>query len=311
MIACTKLRNTKPNRPEKIMDHPTKLRRPWLALLLSLLTPGLGQLYNGQTGKAVKFLIAWLFLLLVWQWVVLLAAFPGLLITIIALLAFGLFAIIDAFRSARRLQKITLRPYNRWYVYIVLILVFAVVGEISDDRIVANYKIPSGGLAPTIMPGDHIMADARSYGFRIPFTDAKVFAGPVQRGDLAIFPFPDDPSVDYIKRVIAVGSDTIRGQGTRVYLNGEILDEPYAYYDPGSLARKNSRTYLNFVPISVPEGKLFVMGDNRLNSQDSRIWGFVDASTVKGKALFVYWSHDPFVGWINGYHLERIGTDLQ
>ena len=193
-------------------------------------------------------------------------------------------------------------------------LVFAVaIAMVVRTFVIAPFKIPSGSMIPTIQVGDHIFATMFSYGVPVPFTDIKLFSREVHRGDIIIFPYPLDPSVDYIKRVIAREGETVAVRNGKVLINGDVLNESYAYYDESIMAqyRRQGRSLPDFGPVRVPPGHLFVMGDNRLNSSDSRVWGFVSESAVKGKGQIVYWSHDPREGWMGGYHLSRIGTLLQ
>ncbi len=178
----------------------------------------------------------------------------------------------------------------------------------------APFKIPSSSMVPTIQVGDHIFATMFSYGIPVPFTDIKLFPQPVERGDIVIFPYPKDPAVDYIKRVVALGGETVEVQGKTVLINGKPLAEPYAYYDPAreSVFGVKCEGLAFCGPVQVPPGHLFVMGDNRLDSADSRVWGFVDERTVKGKGRIVYWSHDPTEDLLAlaGYRFERLGSVL-
>jgi signal peptidase I len=213
--------------------------------------------------------------------------------------------------SLLRLERfIPNRSLREW----VDALVFAVViAAIVRTFIVAPFKIPSGSMYPTIEVGDHIFATMFSYGLPVPFTDIKLAPRPVQRGDIVIFPFPADPSVDYIKRVIGTGGETVEMRGEQVYINDKPISEPYAYYDPHVLRARQltGAPPPHFGPVRVPEGKLFMMGDNRFNSSDSRYWGFVDEKTVKGKGWVVYFSHDPEDGWLTGYRFGRIAHAIQ
>jgi signal peptidase I len=213
--------------------------------------------------------------------------------------------------SLLRLERIIPnRSLREW----VDALVFAVViAAIVRTFIIAPFKIPSGSMVPTIEVGDHIFATMFSYGIPVPLTDVKLAPTPVKRGDIVIFPFPADPSVDYIKRVIGTGGDTVEMRGEQVYVNGQPLDEPYAYYDPHVLRARqlSGQTPPRFGPVSVPPGKLFMMGDNRFNSSDSRFWGFVDEKTVRGRGWVIYFSHDPEDGLLAGYRLDRIAHTIQ
>ena len=201
------------------------------------------------------------------------------------------------------------RAVREWIEALLFALVIA---SIVRTFLFAPFKIPSGSMIPTIEVGDHIFATMYSYGLPVPFSEAKLFEQPIRRGDIVIFPYPLEPSVDYIKRVIALGGETVEVRGTRVTVDGRELDQPYAYYDPEIVEeyRRVGRSLPEFGPVRVPEGQVFVMGDNRLNSSDSRVWGYVDESAIKGRGQIVYWSHDPRAGWLGGYHLGRIGTVL-
>lgn len=193
-------------------------------------------------------------------------------------------------------------------------LIFAfVIAMIVRSFLFAPFKIPSGSMIPTIEVGDHIFATMFSYGLHIPFTDARLFPRTPERGDIVIFPFPGDPSTDYIKRVIARGGEIVEVRGKEVWVNGKVLDEPYAYYDPAKEAAFGVKCEgLRYCgPLTVPPGHLFVMGDNRLDSADSRVWGFVDENTVKGRGRIIYWSHDPRESLLGGYRLGRIGMLLR
>lgn len=213
--------------------------------------------------------------------------------------------------SLLRLERlIPNRSVREW----VDALIFAgVIALVVRTFIIAPFKIPSASMYPTIEVGDHIFATMFSYGIPVPFTDTKLVSEPIERGDIVIFPFPADPSVDYIKRVVGLGGETVEMHGDQVLIDGKPLDEPYAWYDPNvARARQmNGETERNFGPVKVPPGHLFVMGDNRYNSSDSRFWGFVDASTVKGKGWIVYFSHDPHEGILEGYRFGRFAHIIQ
>jgi len=192
-------------------------------------------------------------------------------------------------------------------------LIFAViVATIVRTYMFAPFQIPSGSMLPTIQIGDHIFASMYSYGSPVPFTDIKLFKKPVLRGDIIIFPYPRDPSIDYIKRTVGLPGETLEIRYDQVFINGELLDEPYAYFEPKErLSREamgltSSSPVSRFGPVTIPEGKIFAMGDNRYNSADSRYWGFVDIKTISGKGQIIYWSHDPGESLFGGYRLGRI-----
>ncbi len=159
--------------------------------------------------------------------------------------------------------------------------------------IVQAFKIPSGSMEPTLLIGDHLLVNKFIYGIHIPFTDIRLLPlRKPQRGDIIVFKFPKDRSKDYIKRVIAVEGDTVEIRNKRVYVNGQPLDEPYAYYSDDTILPGTVDPRDNFGPIKVPKDSFFVMGDNRDRSYDSRYWGFVNIKDVEGKAFIIYWSWD-------------------
>jgi signal peptidase I len=157
--------------------------------------------------------------------------------------------------------------------------------------IVQAFKIPSSSMVPTLEVGDHILVSKFIYGIKIPLTKTKwfQFKNP-QRGDVIVFIYPKDPSKDFIKRVVGVGEDRIDIEGDKVYINGKQMDDPWGHYDTKNEWRKNLGPVGPFEHVVVPKDHLFVLGDNRDNSQDSRFWGFVHVSEVKGKAFIIYFS---------------------
>jgi signal peptidase I len=190
--------------------------------------------------------------------------------------------------------------------------------------VVEAFQIPSGSMIPTLEIGDHIFVSKFAYGIGIPFTNKKVveFSNP-QRGDIIVFRYPPDPSTDFIKRVVGLPGDSVELRHNQVFINGQpMLREHVAgecRYNEGrspeeardcelwieSLGSKTHKVYQDpnqppqdWGPRVVPPRSVFVMGDNRDNSRDSRVWGFVPYDNVKGRALVVWWSRDPaYGGW--------------
>ncbi len=199
---------------------------------------------------------------------------------------------------------------SAWRENIEAILIAVVIALFIRTFIVQAFKIPSGSMLETLQIGDHILVNKFIYGVKIPFTDGKelISGKDPERNDIVVFKYPNDPSKDYIKRVIAVAGDTIEIVNKQVYVNGKLItDEPWAVHKdqriiPGQFAPRD-----NLKKIIVPPNKLFVMGDNRDNSHDSRFWGFVDLKAVRGEAFIIYWSwnKDDF-----GVRWRRIGTLL-
>ena len=163
------------------------------------------------------------------------------------------------------------------------------------------FQIPSGSMEDTLLVGDFIFVNRFVYGLQVPLTDVQLpgFRDP-QRGDVIVFRYPPDPSKNYIKRVVGVPGDTVKVNRRKVMISGDYIDEPYTkhihpqtlpsdYEDPRIFPPgAGNRHY--FGPVVVPEGHYLVMGDNRDNSEDSRVWGFVPEDHIKGDALFIYWS---------------------
>jgi len=169
---------------------------------------------------------------------------------------------------------------------------------------VQAFKIPSGSMLPTLQIGDHILVSKLAYGLRLPYPFEKVLVSWSQphRGDIVVFVFPRDRDKDFIKRVVAVEGDTVEVRHKQLYINGEKVEDSHAYFAEGYREKPDSRD--NLSPRTVPPRHLFVMGDNRDHSHDSRFWGFVSLDEVKGKALVIYWSWDGQDRWVR---LERIG----
>ncbi len=157
--------------------------------------------------------------------------------------------------------------------------------------VVQAFKIPSGSMIPTLLIGDHVLVNKFIYGTTLPFSDTRIliFEKP-ERGDIMVFRYPEDPSRDFIKRVIGVEGDMVESRNKIVYVNGKALVEPYVQHTDSAVRTAQPRD--NFGPYLVPNGKFFVMGDNRDQSYDSRYWGYVDLKDIRGKAFILYWSWD-------------------
>jgi signal peptidase I len=155
----------------------------------------------------------------------------------------------------------------------------------------------------TLLIGDHIFVNKFLYGYHIPFTKGRViqFSRP-ERGDIIVFVFPEDKSKDFIKRVVGIPGDTVEIRQKQLYVNGQPMSEKYARFADGATIDGFVRSRDNLPPIRIPPDKLFVMGDNRDRSYDSRFWGFVDMDAVIGKALFIYFSVD----WNRGIRWNEV-----
>lgn len=189
--------------------------------------------------------------------------------------------------------------------YAEALIVALILAFFIRSFVVQAFKIPSGSMLQTLQIGDHLLVTKFAYGVKIPFTNSMIIErdGP-ERGDVIVFDFPEDPSKDFIKRVIAVPGDVIEIREKKVFLNGEELVEPYIQHVDASTSVPRRD---NFGPVMVPQNKYFVMGDNRDESYDSRFWGFVERNTIAGKALILYWSWES----LTNVRWERIGQMVE
>ena len=222
---------------------------------------------------------------------------------------------------------------NGWSIVLWVLAVLCIRWFLAEP-----FKIPSGSMIPTLQVGDEIFVNKYIYGLRIPFTDVKFgmrVRGP-GRGEVAVFEFPNDKSQDFIKRIVAIDGDTVEVRDDVVYVNGEatprraLTEVPCEYedfdertdrwqhrlcdgfeeklgghvfttiYDRGSSPR-------TFPKVTVPKGHVFVMGDNRDNSNDSRYWGTVPFEYLRGRAMFVFWSS----GQPEGIRFGRMGRWIE
>lgn len=169
--------------------------------------------------------------------------------------------------------------------------------------VVQAFKIPSGSMLPTLQIGDHILVNKFAYGVRLPVLNTLLLeVGAPRRGDVVVFVYPEDPAKDFIKRVVAVAGDVVEIRDKTLYINAVAVEDPHAFFDDGRTVRDPPRD--NYGPYTVPRDSIFVMGDNRDRSYDSRFWGPVALDQVKGKAFLIYWSWDGGGRWVR---FERIG----
>lgn len=204
----------------------------------------------------------------------------------------------EAGSEAQAPQKSAAREYAEAFgIALILALVIRTF-------FIQAYKIPSGSMEPTLLIGDHILVNKLIYGLRLPdslfgITIPGIPWGhylfpleSIHRGDVVVFVFPPDPTKDFIKRVIGVAGDTVAVKDGKVFLNGSEMPDPHAHFEVGPQERSPVSPRDNFGPVTVPAGKLLMMGDNRDRSYDGRFWGFVDANQVEGRAILIYWSWD-------------------
>ncbi|MDH4163444.1 MAG: signal peptidase I [Nitrospirota bacterium] len=217
--------------------------------------------------------------------------------------------------------------YKEW---VEPFLIAAVVALFIRQFVVEAFKIPSGSMIPTLTIGDHLLVNKFIYGPRIPFTDTRIFSWKEpKRGDVIVFKYPENEDKNFIKRIIGLPGDKIQINSGKLLINNEVVpfeeqgeeksndrdNEPFGSPARIGTERLGTMVHLvqflqdqkdkNFGPVTVPKDSVFVMGDNRDNSQDSRIWGFVKYEKILGRALIIYWSWDGNDRWLRW---ERIGN---
>jgi signal peptidase I len=233
-------------------------------------------------------------------------------------------------------------PFFSWKNFKELAVLATVVFALRSS-IISLYHVPTPSMSPTIQVGDRLFAWKLSYGFRVPFTDITLWRwADIKRGDIVVFRYPKDPSIDYVKRIVGVPGDQIQVRDDVLYINGKAQEKISHDFDRSILdaidekkelkqlfvedieGKKHwtmdnipSARYFDFstYPTSgyytVPEGHVFAMGDNRYNSADSRIWGPVPIENVVGKAFIVLWSMIFFDGsWVPHFRFGRFGHIL-
>ena len=179
--------------------------------------------------------------------------------------------------------------------YAETIGIAVVLALVIRTFVVQAFRIPSGSMEDTLLVGDFLLASKFIYGSKIPFLNIRLpsIRDP-EPGDVIIFKYPEDPSRDFIKRCVAVPGQTVEIRDKALYVDSQPLpDPPLAKYVDPKIYPKGYGVRDNHDPVRVPAGQVFVMGDNRDNSRDSRYWGFVPIENVKGKAMILYWSWSP------------------
>jgi signal peptidase I len=203
-------------------------------------------------------------------------------------------AVTSGTERARSRTKSTIREY------IEAIVLAAILTIVIRGLVIQAFRIPTGSMEDTLLVGDFLFVNKMIYGSEIDigFSGNRLvyYRFPKIRdpkpGDVIVFRYPDDPARDFIKRCVAVAGQTLEIRDKVLYVDGVAREEPYAVHkDPRVLPGETSPRD-NFGPFVVPQGHIFMLGDNRDNSHDSRFWGALPRSLVKGKSMFLYWSWD-------------------
>jgi len=221
-----------------------------------------------------------------------------------------------------------------WIEYSVSFFPVILIVFLLRSFLVEPFKIPSSSMVPTLLVGDFILVNKYAYGIRLPVANKKIVPiGEPERGDVMVFRYPEDPSLDYIKRVVGLPGDRVEYRNKRLMINGRLVpvrqiddylsrermqfsrryiekldgveheilleDDAPAVVLPSRATGGNCTYNMNGLACTVPPGHYFVMGDNRDNSSDSRVWGFVPDENIVGKAFFI---------WLNLNELGRFGA---
>jgi signal peptidase I len=260
---------------------------PWVAALLTVLTPGLGHIYIGQARRGVTlfFLVIIADTLLVFALMGVLARFWMFAISLGLLLGLWLYIIIDASTRAYRMSEHPRRSYNTWQVYagafllawVITAIPFSYATLAKSSGQLGYFRATAASMAPTLQTGEYFLADATFYRGRQP-----------SRGEVAVYVHPKQPDLHYIKRIIAVEGDRVAIKGGRAVVNGVAIEEPYVNVGAPDAA------FANMVEIRVPPAHVFVLGDNRANSVDSRdsvAHGPVPVTKLIGRVTDIAFSH--------------------
>ena len=283
---------------EQLTTTATKPRNVYVAFLLSLFFPGLGQIYNGQPKKGVVF-FGLIFILSLFFWLRLLYSFYGLLSFIIIHIALVIYIIIDAVKNAKRQKEYVLKPYNTWYYYLLIAIGMWVITHLYNIKTIVgiqNFKIPTFSNCPTLQTGDLLMADMKAYKNSEP-----------EYGDIVVFKDPDEKFNTF--RVVGLPNDNIELNDNIVTVNGKQAkatfvtettcnNEPVSEFEeelPNGhkhLIYKSSQpkgTITSIKNIVVPPENYFLLGDNRDNANDSRYRGSVSKDRIKGRIIYSFW----------------------
>ncbi len=258
-------------------------RRPWLAGLANLLAPPLGHIYTGKPLRGVVLTVVTSLFgigavsLVLWP-----IGFITITLMVLVLLIADAVLIVDSIMVARRFgREYYLKRYNRWYVYLLIFVVVVTLGEVikSGRRayLVQAYPLPAISMAPTLLIGDHILADKVVYRSRSP-----------ERFDVVLFKYPEDPQKRMVKRVIGLPGELIEIREKKVFVNGKELAEPYAYFAQAEPDKPLPPDV--YGPFQIPEHGYVLLGDNRNRSYDSRSFGPVDRDKILGRVRLVYFS---------------------
>ena len=177
-----------------------------------------------------------------------------------------------------------------------LLVAFVIIFSACLLRVLVlqSYKSTTRYMGETLAVGDYFLVNKFIYGRKIPFTDTRFFGiREPRRGDVIVFEYPEDPGKDFVMRVVGIPGDSVEGTDKKVYVNGQLYINPHEIHREKDVVPREQNPRDNFGPVRVPANALFVMGDNRDRSFDSRFWGCLPYGRIKGLAFIKYWSWDP------------------
>lgn len=268
----------------------TKYRRkPWIALTLSIISPGLGHVYNGLLGKAILYKLCMYIFFIIANLAGFLDKFWEAVIVYLIIRLFHIYLVIDSFLVSKRIHNFVPKAYTSVIVYTVFVFVSYIATNIVEYRLPPTRPsiMMSKSMTPTIFTSDKLMTNRGYYRTH-----------KIQHSDVVIYKSPLDNKKSWMHRVIGMPGDSILCDHDTIYLNGNRLYEPYVKYD----STTGSKEYINLKSnvFLVPKDSLFILGDNRGFADDSRMRGFIPISDIRGKVLYIYFSKN----------LKKIGKNI-
>lgn len=264
---------------------------PRIAFLLSLIVPGLGQAYAGQLERGVFcYTLGYIFAIALCLGN-LARDFRGLLLLVILLNVLAILVSADASIAAGKARELTRAPYNRWYVHVIAIVLNTLLAgplitfPIRGPTGISITRVASNTLEPALMEGDYVVLGLRPYERDTP-----------RRGDVVVFPYAKDPSKQFIKRIVGLEGESVEIVNKGVHIDGRPIADPWGVFHDRDVIPASKGPRDNIPRTVVPRGFVFVLGDNRDISFDSRYFGPVETRTIVGKALFVLWGKGKMSG---------------